>query len=144
MSKNRGGRRGGIAGGRKVRTASTAADSMIQGIVVYMEIANAARLELLQDQTLPMGIGIRLRIERDFCMNILQNICKLKQSHIQKLRAEVCEDKEKFEKEVKGFCEAIVPKKQRKRVILSKDFNREVVALTGRDKNIKKGGVIFP
>ena len=90
-----------------------------------------------------MGIGIRLQIERDFCMNILVNICKLKQSYIQKLRREVCEDKKKFEEEVKGFCEAIVPKKKRTRIIQSKDFRKEVAMLTGRDKDIKKGGKVI-
>lgn len=142
MSKGKTGQ-GGIAGGRKVRRAGTAVDSMIQGIVVYMELANNARLKLMGEKTLPMGIGMRLQIERDLCMNILVNICKLKQSYIQKLQAVVCEDAEKFEKEVAAFCEAIVPKKQRKRVILSKDFNREVAALTGRDKDIKKGGRVI-
>jgi len=143
MSKSKKGK-GGVAGGRKVRTASTAVESDRQGIAIYMELANAARNELARQKTLPVGIDIRLRIERDFCMNILVNICKLKQSYIQKLQREIHEDKEKFEEEVKGFCEAIVPKKKRGRVIISKDFKKEVAALTGRDRNIKKGGIIFP
>jgi len=141
MSKGRKGQ-SGIAGGRRVRMASTAADAMIQGIVVYMEIANAARMQLMKDKVLTPGIDMRLQIERDFCMNILQNICHLKQSYIQNLQRQVHEDKEKFEEEVKGFCDAVVPKKRR--IVQSKDFKREVAALTGRNRNIKKGGVIFP
>ena len=132
---------GGVAGGRKYRKAGTAADSFIEGIAVYMEIANAARNELIRQKALPMGIGIRLEVERDFCMNVLQNICKLKQSYIQKLRARVCEDKEKFKKEVQAFCDAIVPEK--KRIILSQDYRKEVAALEKRDRGIKKGGVII-
>ena len=142
MSRGKKGQ-GGIAGGRKVRMAGTAVDSMMQGITVYMEIANAARLQLIKDKALSMGIDLRLQVERDFCMNILVNICKLKQSHIQKLRDEVHEDEKKFEKEVEGFCEAIVPKKKRTRIIQSKDFRKEVAMLLGRDKEVKKGGVII-
>jgi len=133
--------KGGVAGGRKYRTVSTAADSFIEGIAVYMEIANAARNELIRQKALPMGVGIRLEVERDFCMNVLQNICKLKQSYIQTLRARVCEDKEKFKKEVQAFCDAIVPEK--KRIVLSQDFRKEVAALKRRDEGIQKGGVII-
>ena len=142
MSKSKRGR-SGIAGGRKVKTVSTAVNSMIQGITVYMEMANASRLQLLKDKILPMGIDLRLQVERDLCMNILVNICKLKQSYIQTLRAEVCENKEKFDNEVHAFCEAIVPKKKRSRIVLSKNFNHEEAALTGRNKAVKKGRVII-
>lgn len=142
MSKSKRGR-GGIAGGRKVRMVMSSFDAVVQGITVYMEMAEAARQELMRQKALPMGIGLRLQIERDFCMNILVNICKLKQSHIQKLQKEIHEDEKKFDEEVKGFCEAIVPKKQRKRIIPSKNFSQEVAALTRRDRNVKGGGRVI-
>ena len=134
-------KKGGVAGGRKVlRTVSTT-DSIIHGIAVYMEIANGAHNELIRKKVLPTGIDIRLQVEKEFCMNLLVNMCHLKQSHIQKLRDEIHKDEKKFTKDVLAFCDAVVPAK--KRIIQSKNFNQEVAALLGRDKKIEKGGVII-
>lgn len=136
-------KKGGIAGGRKVVKTESTLSAVIHGIVVYMEMANASRFELSKEKTLPMGIGIRLQVERDFCMNLLLNMCHLKPSYIQKLRDEVTKDKEKFDLEVKAFCEAIVPAKNRKVIVQSKDFRKELAALTRRDKGVKQGRIII-
>lgn len=134
----------GIAGGRRVLKTEGTLSAVIRGIVVYMEMANASRFELSKEKVLPLGIGIRLQVERDFCMNLLLNMCHLKPHYIQKLRDEVIKDKEKFDSEVKAFCEAIVPGKNRKIIVQSKDFRKEVAALTRRDRGVKGGRVIFP
>ena len=124
-----------------VKTESTLS-AVVRGIVVYMEMANASHFELSKQKVLPLGIGIRLQVERDFCMNLLINMCHLKPQYIQKLRAEVTKDKEKFASEVKAFCDAIVPEK--KMIIQSQNYRQELAALTRRGRGVKGGKVIFP
>ncbi len=133
--------RGGIAGGRKVQRVESTADSIIRGIAVYMEIANGAHNELIRQKVLPTGIGIRLQVEKEFCMNLLINMCHLRPSHIQKLRDEIHKDEKKFDGDVLAFCDAVVPAK--KRIIQSKNFQQEVAALLGKDRGVKKGRVII-
>ena len=132
----------GIAGGKRVVKTEGIFSAVVRGIVVYMELANASRFELSRKKVLLLGIGIRLQVERDFCMNLLLNMCHLKTYHIQKLRDEVTKDKEKFASEVKAFCDAIVPEK--KRIIQSQNYRQELAALTRRGRGVKGGKVIFP
>lgn len=124
--------------------------SVIEGIIMYMELAKEARFILQQDGRLekfPM-LGFRLQIEVLFCRNLLLSMFKVTKEYIASTQQLIYQDDKKFLAEAKRFADgAIIEDKRNVKLYGSADLKKQVAKEQKKgvvNKEIKTGSIIMP
>lgn len=134
---------------RKYTQKKGRTENITEGLVVYMELAKAARLVLINDgrmNDVPL-LDFKLQNEAKFCMNLLLNICKVTKAYIVSVQQTVHDDAKKFEKEANNFADSIIPKTEKDFKLYSYgDLKKQIIAEGQRKKmneKVKGGGNVL-
>lgn len=142
--------KGRLPSKKKTKKKKDRLNDTIEGLVMYMELAKAARLILQNDGRMRkfLVLGLRLEIEARFCMNLLLNVCKVNPEYIAELQRTIRED-EKFDKEAGVFADSVIPKDDKDVKLYGfEDLKKQIIAdekKKVRDKEVKTGSnIIMP
>lgn len=124
--------------------------NIIEGVIMYMELAKEARFILQRDGRLnkfPM-LGFRLQIEALFCKNLLVSMFKVTEEYIADTQKLIYQNDKKFLAEAKRFADgAIIEDKRNVKLYGSADLKKQVVKEQKKrvmDKEVKAGSIIMP
>jgi len=102
-------------------------DEIVLDLIYYMELAKGARAYLALSEALSPVLDIKLRVEAEFCYNLLVRIFRVNPPFIARVVQRIHADKDKFREEVERFAEALVPGVTRTiRLFTDADFKREI------------------
>ncbi len=120
------------------RTLQTVAVAFIK----YMELATAARKYLEATNRFNQKLDYRLYSEVYFIAGALEHMFHLKKSFIADVQYNIKKDKERWEKEVKDYCQNISPEKSL--IATGPNMEAEMAKIIQRDKMVKnKGGKVI-
>lgn len=125
------------------KSASARVDQIVQNLVVYSELAKAARSYLEKHKRLTKALDFRLNLESGFCINVLIGMIRVTPGRIQDVVQMVHADQEKFEAQVKDFADSVSPPENEKVLITPEEFDQAMANTKQRDSLIKQMGKQF-
>jgi len=125
-----------------VATGKRTVETVAIAFIKYMELASAARKYLETTNRYNQKMDFRLYCEVFFIEGSLMHMFHLKPSFIADVQYNIKKDKEKWEKEVKDYCQNVSPEKPL--ITTGSNMELEMKKIIQRDKMTKnKGGKVI-